>query len=105
MTIEGLTKYLKESGLEDRFSNLKPGDSFGVEIPINEENDKWLRFWLSAEGSTDVEHITVDFEGMVTVRVCCDEKKLEDWVDNSGITELFGLTESMAKTDEQEEKM
>lgn len=105
MTIDGLTKYLKESGLYDRFSNLKPGDSFGVEIPVDEENDKWFRFWLSAEGSTDVEHITVDFEGVATVRVCCDEKKLDEWVNNSGVMELFSLTESMAETDEQEEKV
>lgn len=100
MTLEGLTKYLDETGLGHRLENLKPGDSFGVEVPIDEENDKHLRFWLSAEGSKEVEFVTVDFEGLIRVRVCCDEKKLEAWLERSGILELGALLDK----EETEEK-
>lgn len=102
-TIEGLTKYLEETGLANRFEHLKPGDSFGVELPIDEENDKFLRFWLSTEGSEDkVEFVTLDFEGFIRVRVCCDEKKLDDWVERSGILELSQLMDQIPESKKEE---
>ena len=106
MNIEGLTKYLDETGLAERFEHLKAGDSFGVELPIDEENNKWLRFWLSAEGSEDeITYVTLDFEGLIRVRVCCDEKKLEDWLENSGILELAKMAdEAQAETEKEEVK-
>lgn len=102
MTIEGLTKYLDETGLGKRIENLKPGDEFGVEVPIDEENDKNLRFWLSAEGSEKVEFITLDFEGMIRARVCLDEKMFEEWLERSGILELAKLFDRL-ETEEKKE--
>jgi len=106
MNIEGMTKYLEETGLAERFKHLKPGDSFGVELPIDEENNKWLRFWLSTEGENDeIDYVTLDFEGLIRVRVCCDEQKLEDWLNNSGILELAKLAdEAQAETEKAETK-
>ena len=104
MNIEGLTKYLEETGLAKRFEEIKPGDSFGVEIPIDDEGNKWLRFWLSTEGSEDeITHVTLDFEGLIRVRVCCDEKKLEDWIENSGILELAKMADEAEAETEKEE--
>ena len=104
MNLEGLEKYLKESGLNDRIEHLKPGDSFGVELPIDEDNNKWLRFWLSTEGEGEtVEYVTVDFEGFVRVRVCCDENKLTDWANSSGLMDLISLAESIPEETEQKE--
>jgi len=106
INVEGLMKYLEETGLGDRIGNLKPGDSFGVELPIDEENNKWLKFWLSVEGSKDkIEFATLDFEGLVRIRICCDDKKLEDWLNNSGIMELSQLSaEIQAMTEKAEVK-
>lgn len=102
MTIEGLTKYMEETGLANRFEHLKPGDSFGVELPIDEENGKFLRFWLSTEGSEDVEFLTLDFDGLIRVRVCYDEKKLDDWVEHSGILELSQLMDQIPEPEKEE---
>ena len=105
MTVEGLTKYMEETGLANRFEHLKPGESFGVELPIDEENGKFLRFWLSTEGSEDeVEFVTLDFEGLIRVRVCCDEQKLDDWVNNSGILELGKMMEEISEPKQEETK-
>lgn len=104
MNLEGLENYLKNSGLNDRIEHLKPGDSFGVELPIDEDNNKWLRFWLSTEGEGEtVEYVTVDFEGFVRMRVCCDEKKLTDWMNSSGLMDLISLAESIPEETEQKE--
>lgn len=104
INVEGLMKYLEETGLGDRIVNLKPGDSFGVELPIDEENNKWLRFWLSVEGSEDkIEFATLDFEGLVRIRICCDDKKLEDWLNNSGIMELSQLSMAIHESTEKAE--
>lgn len=102
MNIEGLTKYLEETGLAKRIEELKPGDSFGVELPIDEENGKNLRFWLSTEGSEDVEFVTIDFEGVIRIRVACDEKKLDEWLNHSGIVELGQMMDSMTEPEETE---
>ena len=105
INVEGLMKYLEETGLGDRIVNLKPGDSFGVELPIDEENGKFLRFWLSTEGSGDeVEFVTLDFDGLIRVRVCCDEQKLDDWVNNSGILELGKMMEEISEPKQEETK-
>ena len=106
MTIEGLAKYIEETGLAERFEHLKPNDSFGVELPIDEENHKFLRFWLSTEGENDkIDYVSLDFEGMVRVRVCCDDKKLEAWLNNSGILELAKMAdEAQAETEKAETK-
>ena len=101
-SVEGIVKYLEETGLDKRFENLKPGDSFGVELPIDEENGKFLRFWLTAEGSEDhMEYLTLDFEGLISVRLITDEKKLEKWVETSGILELAELSEQLTETKEE----
>lgn len=107
MNIEGLTKYLEDTGLAERFEHLKAGDSFGVELPVDEEGNKWLRFWLSTEGSEDeITYVTLDFEGLIRVRVCCDEKKLEDWLENSGVLELAKIAEeAQAETEKEEAKV
>lgn len=102
MNIEGLTKYVQETGLAERFEHLKPGESFGAEIPIDEENNKWLRFWLSTEGENEIEFVTIDFEGLIRARICCDEKKLEDWINNSGILELGQMMEQIEETAKEE---
>lgn len=86
--MENLVKYLEETGLSDRISNIKPGDSFGVELPMDEENKKWLRFWLSEEDSEGETYLSIDFEGLVKMRVNMDEKKLVEWMDRSGMGEL-----------------
>lgn len=105
MNIEGLTKYLDETGLAERFEHLKAGDAFGVELPIDEENNKWLRFWLSTEGSEDeITHVTLDFEGLVRVRIVCDEKKLEHWLETSGILELAEMADEVQAETEKEVK-
>lgn len=104
INVEGLMKYLDETGLGGRIANLKPGDSFGVELPIDEENNKWLRFWLSVEGSEDkIEFATLDFEGVVRIRICCDDKKLDDWFNNSGIMELSKLGTAIYESTEKAE--
>lgn len=104
MNIEGLTKYLEDTGLAERIEKLKPNESFGVEIPIDEDNNKWLRFWLSTEGEGEtVEYVTVDFEGIFRVRVVCDEKKLDKWAKESGILELVGFTDDVLEADEKTE--
>lgn len=106
MTIVGLEKYLVESGLAARIDKMKPGDEMGIEIPIDEENGKWLRFWLSTEGHDDkIEYCTFDFEGVMKVRTSWDIEEVEDWVDRTGLLKLFGIGESETETDEQEEKV
>lgn len=93
VNVEKIVKYLDETGLGDRCAELKLGDSFGVELPIDEENGKFLRFWLTVNGSEDEKRLVLDFEGMVRVDLCVDEKKLEDWVTRSGFLELAELAE------------
>ena len=104
MNIEKMEKYLNDTGLAERFTNLKPGDSFGVELPIDEENNKWLRFWLSTEGETEIKFMTFDFEGVISVRVCCDAHKVEEWRHNTGSMELSDLKIEVPETEKEEAK-
>ena len=91
-SVEEMAKYLEESGMVKRFAELKPGDSFGVEIPIDEDEGRFLHFWLSAEGSGEkMEYLTFDFDGILSVRATTDVDKLEQWCINSGILEITGL--------------
>lgn len=91
-TAEEMVKYLEESGMAKRFEELKPGDSFGVEIPIDEDEGRFLQFWLTAEGSSEkVEYLTFDFKGVIRVRVTTDLDKLEKWCLDSGILEIAEL--------------
>ena len=89
INVERINKYLEETGLGKRLMELKLGDSFGVEIPIDEENEKFLRFWLAVTGETEAEkRLVLDFEGLVKVDIICDEEKLTKWIESSGFLEL-----------------
>lgn len=103
MTIEGLTKYLEESGLGDRIEHIKPGDAFGVEIPIDEEKGKTLKFWLSMDMDGEDKYLELDFEGMIHLRVCTDMEKLETWLNNSGFIELGELAVDQLPDTEKDE--
>ena len=104
INVEKITKYLDESGLGKRIIELKLGDSFGLEIPIDEENGKFLRCWLAVTGETEAEkRLALDFEGILKIDMCMDEKKLEKWATESGFWELgeFGAEITMAANAEE----
>ena len=106
INVEKITKYLEETGLGNRMTELKLGDSFGVEIPIDEENGKFLRFWLAVTGETEAEkRLVLDFEGLIKVDISYDEKKLEKWVESSGFLELADMDEAAIKLNVPKEEV
>lgn len=106
INVERITKYLEETGLGNRLMELKLGDSFGLEIPIDEENGKFLRFWLAVTGETEAEkRLVLDFEGLIKVDISCDEKKLEKWVESSGFLELAELEDPVVKLNVPKEEV
>lgn len=100
MTVDGIVNYLKETGLFEKMDNLEPGKGFGVEIPVD-DNGKFLHFWLSMTTENEERYAIIDFDKVLSIRVCCDEKRLEDWVLNSGIIELS----EMSGTEQEEVKV
>lgn len=106
INVEKIMKYLEETGLGNRLAELKLGDSFGVEIPIDEEKEKFLRFWLAVTGETEAEkRLVLDFEGVLKVDISCDEKKLEKWVESSGFLELAELEDPVVKLNVPKEEV
>lgn len=99
MTIDGIIKYLDETGLNKKIDNLEPGQAFGIEIPVD-DNGKFLHFWLTMTTIDDEKYATIDFDDVIRIRVCCNEKKLEDWMLNSGIME-FGELQMSTETEQE----
>ena len=100
MTINRIIEYLDGIGLSEKIDALEPGHGLGIEIPVD-DNGKMLHFWLSMTVIDETKYAVIDFDDILSIKICTDGDKLDDWLKNSGIVELG----EMAIDDSEEAKV
>ena len=103
-TAKEFMELIMNLNLDEKVKKLDDGEGFGVELPIDEENDKNFRFWLSVTIENDEKYVTIDFEKVLSIKLVLNEDKLEKWFLKSGLEELGDMfSEAQAEPTKSEE--